>query len=189
MARFRESPIRDGVEAMMIAVGETDPVKVSRQFADAAVWRARYLAHLTGTALQKMGMVAVEGVTQPIRLSANLLLEFGALLQLALWEQDGFTAHLDAGLPSCTDAFAELARKTEQDEWDGETIAIDSLSFEVFRLSMDEFSWDAPSLLGIDVQLKTDNEDEFVEQLAEFIWRDHQLHQSKQLKEGNADGE
>ena len=53
---------------------------------------------------------------------------------------------------------------------------------------MDEFSWDAPSLLGIDVQLKTDNEDEFVERLAKFLWRNHQLHQSKQLKEGNADG-
>ena len=135
-----------------------------------------------------MGMVAVEGVTQPIRLSANLLLEFGAVLQLALWEQDGFTAHLDAGLPSCTDAFAELARKTEQDEWDGETIAIDSLSFEVFRLSMDEFSWDAPSLLGIEVQLKTNNEDEFVERLAEFLWRNRQLHQSEQQNEGSTDG-
>ena len=172
----------------MIAVGETGPVKVSKQFADAAVWRAGYLVHLTGTALKKMGIVAVEGGVQPLRLSANLLLEFGAVLQLALWEQDGFTAHLDAGLPSYSDAFAELARKTEQDEWDGETIAIDSLSFEVSRLSMDEFSWDAPSLLGIEVQLKTDNEDEFVEQLAEFLWRNHQLHQSKPLKEGNANG-
>ena len=173
---------------MMIAVGETDPVKVSKQFADAAFWRATYLAHLTGTALQKMGVVAGEEGTQPIRLSANLLLEFGAVLQIALWEQDGFTAHLDAGLPSCTDAFAELARKTKQDAWDGETIAIDSLSFDVFKLSLDEFSWDAPSTLGIDVQLKTNSEDEFVERLAEFLWRNHKLKQSAQQMEGIADG-
>ncbi len=170
---------------MMIAVGESDPVKVSKQLVDAAVWRAEYLAHLTGTALQKMGIVAD---AQPIRLPANLLLEFGAVLQLLMWELDGFTAHLDAGLPSYTDAFVELARKTEQNDWDSKTIATDGLSSEVFKLSLKEFSWDAPSLLGIEVQLKTDNEDKFVEQLAEFLWRNRNSTKSERLKEGNANG-
>ena len=118
----------------------------------------------------------------------NLLLEFGAVLQLAQWEQDGFTAHIDAGLPSYADAFAELVAKTEQGLWDNEVIPSDTLAFKVFRLSLDEFSWDAPSLLGIDVQLKADDEDEFVERLAEFLWENCRRHQTSQQEERDADG-
>jgi hypothetical protein len=183
-----ESPFKDRVEAMMIAVGKTNPVTVSRPVVEAATWRASYLADLTVTALQKIGLAPDAGCAQPLRLPANLLLEFGAVLQLAHWEQDGFTAHLDAGLPFYADAFAELVAKTEQGLWDNEVIPSDTLAFKVFRLSMDEFSWDAPSLLGIDVQLQTDNEDEFVERLAEFLWRNHKLKQSAQQMEGIADG-
>jgi hypothetical protein len=172
-----ESPFKDRVEAMMIAVGKTNPVTVSRPVVEAATWRASYL-----------GLAPDAGCAQPLRLPANLLLEFGAVLQLAHWEQDGFTAHLDAGLPFYADAFAELVAKTEQGLWDNEVIPSDTLAFKVFRLSMDEFSWDAPSLLGIDVQLQTDNEDEFVERLAEFLWRNHKLKQSAQQMEGIADG-
>ena len=172
----------------MIAVGKTNPVTVSGPVVEAATWHASYLADLTVTALQKAGLTTDAGCAQPLRLPANLLLEFGAVLQLAQWEQDGFTAHIDAGLPSYAYAFAELVAKTEQGLWDNEVIPSDTLAFKVFRLSMDEFSWDAPSLLGIDVQLQTDNEDEFVERLAEFLWRNHKLKQSAQQMEGIADG-
>lgn len=173
---------------MMIAVGKTDPVIVSRLLVDAVVRRATYLAQVTGTALQKIGICPDEGDGQPLQLPAALLLEFGAVLQLALWEDDCFTAHLDAGLPSYADAFADLVAKTEQGSWDNEVIPSDSLSFKVFRLSIDEFSWDAPSTLGVNVQLKADDEDEFVERLAEFLWRDCRTHRTSQQEERNADG-
>lgn len=173
---------------MMIAIGESHPVTVSRPVVDAVVQRATYLAHLTATTLQKMGLTSDDGCAQPLRLPANLLLEFGAVFQLAQWEQDGFTAHVDAGLPSYADAFTDLVAKTEQGSWDNEVIPSDSLSFKVFRLSIDEFSWDAPSTLGIDVQLRADNEDDFVEQLAEFLWRNCRTHRTSQQEERNADG-
>ena len=172
----------------MIAVGRTNPVTVSRPVVEAATWRASYLADLTVTALQKIGLAPDAGCAQPLRLPANLLLEFGAVLQLAHWEQDGFTAHLDAGLPFYADAFAELVAKTEQGLWDNEVIPSDTLAFKVFRLSMDEFSWDAPSLLGINVQLKADDEDEFVKRLAEFLWENCRRHQTSQQEERDADG-
>ena len=138
--------------------------------------------------LQKMGLTSDNGCVQPLRLPANLLLEFGAVFQLARWEQDGFTAHLDAGLPSYENAFADLVAKTEQGFGKNEVIPSDSLSFQVFRLSIDEFSWDAPAMLGIEVQLKTDSENEFVERLADFLWRNRRFLQASQSEERDADG-
>ena len=94
MADLCEWPFKNGVGSMMIAVGKTDPVTVSRILVDAVVRRATYLADLTATTLQKMGLTSDNGCAQPLRLPANLLLEFGAVFHLAQWEQDGFTAHL-----------------------------------------------------------------------------------------------
>lgn len=188
MARFHELPFKDGVDAIMTANGIAQAAEFSDQCADAVAWRATYLGHLAGLALQKLGVCPDNRDGQPLQLPARLLLEFGAVLQLALWEQDGFSAHLDAGLPSYADAMSDLAARTEHASWDSDAIRIDSLSFDVFRLSLDEFSWDAPSMLGVDVQLKASNEDEFVERLAEFLWRNRQLIQLEQQNEGNADG-
>ena len=172
----------------MIAVGKTDPVTVCRPVVDAVVRRATGLADLTATTLRKLGIYSDEGCDQTLRVPANLLLELGAVFQLAQWEQDGFTAHLDAGIPSYKEAFADLLEKLERGLWSEEVIRSDSLSFKVFMLSIDGFSWDAPSMLGIDVQLKADDEDNFVEKLAEFLWRNRRLHQTSQHEARKSDG-
>ena len=154
---------------MMVQLG-TDGPAFSEQFVAAAAFRARYVADLIGRALQQLGIDSGTE-SRPVRFPADFLRDLGAVLQLKVWEGSGITAHLDAGLPSADEASSQVASRAMSGGYDETTDSTSTLSHRVFRLTMEEFGWDGPGILGADVHLRNDDDDAFVDMLAEFLWQ------------------
>ncbi len=107
----------------------------------------------------------------PLRISFAYMLDLGAVIQIGTWEQLGLSFHVDAGLPSFADAKSRLAENSSREDY----ISIEGLSEGVARVAVDELSWSAPALLGTEILLESgSDDDEFIEVMADFLWRNRQ---------------
>jgi hypothetical protein len=149
------------------------PLEFSDACVAAVISRADYVATLTGEFLSLLGLVpnkteAADGVC---RFPPGFLLELGAMLQLAVWERAGVRTHLDAGLPSAHEAAADLTRRASENPSGFNDIQSAILLRRIFPLWVERLAWAGPELFAAEMQIDADEEDAFVNGLAEFLWR------------------
>ena len=116
-------------------------------------------------------------------LPGALLLELGALLQIQMWERSGISSHLGEKLPSYRDAADEFVRRCRLGSADFFRPNATPLLQIVFRVFMEFFAWDGPEFLDADLVIDHQDEDEFTNLLAEFIWTHR--HELEYLTEHN----
>jgi hypothetical protein len=106
----------------------------------------------------------------PVALPREFLVELGAILRLALWEQAGIRDHLERGLPRAAQALVDLL--VHFDFWPpGEQSGrpIGGLALIVSKISIYRLAWGGRAELNADVVL--DEPDELLlERLADYLW-------------------
>jgi hypothetical protein len=103
---------------MSLTVETTDgPVEFSDAMIGAIARRADFVACLVGEGIRRALNLppGSSGQVHELNVPAGFLLEFGAVIVLTLWERQGITRHLDAGLPSWSQADADLVRRFSDD--------------------------------------------------------------------------
>jgi hypothetical protein len=141
------------------------PPELVQFVAEGAAWEADAAVFF----LKAVGLVPQRG--QPCRLPADFLLNLGAAMRLLVWEQEGVTAHVEAGLPRALEAtrrvFLEAVprpgRERRPDPW---------LSLAVFRLIVNHFAWTGRRDFRAEIRLDFPDEDALAQALAQFLW-DH----------------
>lgn len=107
----------------------------------------------------------------PLRVPFEYMLDLGAVIQIGTWERLGLSFHIEAGLPSFSEAKTQLAINTNRADY----VPVDGLCDAVVRVAMSELSWNAPALLGTEFLIESGtDDDEFVEVMADFLWRNRQ---------------
>jgi hypothetical protein len=158
---------------MSLAVQTTEgPIEFSDALICAIARRADFVAALTAETIRK-GLELPEprdGHVHQLNVPAGFLLELGAVFILHMWERHGITAHLDAGLPSWSDADADLAHRLHEDRSQFETIESATLNPRVLRFWAENFAWDGIETFGTDILLTTADEDAIVDAAARFIY-------------------
>ena len=144
--------------------------------------RARFVVALV--ALSADSLAAATGIDratiESCRFSLGFLFELAGLMQLRLWEDAGFTIHIDAGLPSADTACKELEHHAKVGE--SHVTGID-LWCKVTIVWREHCAWEGQQLLGADVAIHRADEDLFDEQMAQFIWRNRALTAGLQNRE------
>jgi hypothetical protein len=159
--------------AMPITIATTDgPVEFSDAFIDAIRRRADFVASVVGEILRRELATPPDsgGVVHQLNVPAGFLLELGAVIVLNLWERQGITAHLDAGLPRWSEADADLVRRLREDRSQFEPIENAILSRRVLQFWLQNFAWDGIETFGADMLLSTSEEDAIVDALASFLY-------------------
>jgi len=126
--------------------------------------RAEFHADLVGRYLTQNAAKAERGFP------AAFLLDLAAVLQIGLWEKKGLHEHIAADLPSYAEATATLAARAERSasEFSGLSSAV--LSSRVLRAVIYNMAWEAPELLGAELVVDVNEEDELINLLADFVW-------------------
>lgn len=109
-----------------------------------------------------------------LRFSREFLLELAAVIQLGVWERDGFAAHIEDGLPSYVEAAEELLNRSTREESAVAECQARSLSSRVVEVCWRRFSWEAESILGRPVAVGATGDDELAMALATFLWNNRQ---------------
>lgn len=125
-------------------------------------------AELTARWLSSVGFCG-----KSLNVPAAFLMELAAVLQLREWERQGVLKHLIVSLPPYAQAANDLAARTKlgPNEFQGPNAI--RLSMLVNGVWIERFAWDGPSMLQADIVFGNVNDEVLIEQLADFIWRNH----------------
>lgn len=140
-------------------------VEVSPFLLNAVVHNAERMAILTSAVLDAAGFPS-----DAPSLPRNFLLEWGAVLQLGMWELQGIHRHAELGLPTYTEASSELAARAAKGPGAFDGPEATPLSRHVVRVWLEEFAWQGWELLQTDVVVGDVDEDAFAEVMADFLW-------------------
>jgi hypothetical protein len=111
-----------------------------------------------------------------IQVSAACLLEFAALLQIWFWDHQGLRPQLPADLPTYQEAAASFAARAAKGDAGFEGANASLLGLKVIQVVMDQFAWEGQDYLQADVVLRTIDEDQLIEAIADLLWnKRHQL--------------
>jgi len=141
-------------------------------FAVAAATRhAEHTAELTGEFLRSIGICRGlhGGEVRSCGLSADVLLDLGALLQLQTWLRDGLCEFLPAGTPSFEDAQRAFVRQIH-DVVAGKCRFVSQLYLVVLGVWMRSVAWDGQLELKADFVVGEVDEDALLDAVAELIW-------------------
>ncbi len=116
--------------------------------------------------------------------------DVAAVRMLANWEEAGIRTHVDAGLPTAQQAADTLTQKRRRrnrstverpsamtidlfDPYSGYVIDVDtdSLWCRVVTFAVEHFASSAANLFQTDIPIERDNDDVFVDEFAELLWR------------------
>ena len=144
------------------------PLHLPDTMVRAVIRHAERQADLTGAYLEATGILR----SRPARFPAAFLLELAAVLELGLWERRDLLRHIEVDLPTYRQAADQLAARCEKGpaEFQGQNAT--PLSLLIMQVWIEHFAWDGPDLLNAEAVLSDVNEDDddFVELLAEFVW-------------------
>src|SRR5262245_58712683 len=93
------------------------------------------------------------------RLPPALMLEFGALAQLAYWEARGLQHLLPKDVPDVESARSDLIQRMIDDPLQFRAPESATLSLIVWRCVCTAFSWNAQELLGAEIVVEAKNDD------------------------------
>lgn len=110
---------------------------------------------------------------KPVRFPFGFLLEMGAVLELGMWEREGFRESVADDLPTYAEAAKNLANRSTlgEDEFEGPDAT--PLSKHVLMAWIDNFAWDADQHFGAEMLLGQVEREHFVDQLARFLIEHH----------------
>ncbi|NLX98144.1 MAG: hypothetical protein GXY83_18440 [Rhodopirellula sp.] len=143
------------------------PLAISDHHVQAVVRHAHRRADLTAAALDAIGLLT----KRPAVFPAGFLLEFGAVVELGVWERQGLRVFLNSDLPTFSEAADELLARVAKGSaaFDGSDAA--PLSRRVFQVWMERFAWEGPDILDADFLVGDVDEDQFARVLADFVWQ------------------
>jgi hypothetical protein len=139
---------------------------------DAVTRNAEFRADLTAAFLEVTGLAprSQDGQPRSCGLSADTLLELGAILQLAYWELHGFRQHIPEEVPDFREAAIALAKRASERAHGGDLQPLEELSQKVFAVWLRHFAWDGRENLQADVVLGDFDEDKITDVMANFLW-------------------
>ena len=111
------------------------------------------------------------GESKTCRLPPAFLLELSAVLELELWERQGFRPYRITDLPTFEEAKVQLAERAFKGPTEFTGPNARPLSEAVLRVWIEQFAWEGPELLQAEVLVGPVDEDEFADALAEFVWQ------------------
>ncbi|MHB8957523.1 MAG: hypothetical protein ACYC4U_31565 [Pirellulaceae bacterium] len=118
------------------------------------------------------------GPVQPdgtrLSLPHKFLLELAAVIQLGIWEHEGFRVHIEQGLPSYEQAVTGLLERSQQGVQAFHDLGTDSLCSQMVVIHWQYFAWEADTILGKTVAVQVGSEDELAAALAEFLWENRE---------------
>lgn len=104
-------------------------------------------------------------------LPPGVLLDLGAVVRLRRWEAAGYAPHVEAGLPTASEALNHVINALIGAAKNRAALGTaGALGRTVFDLAVARFAWTARPDLGADVVLHAVDEDALVEALAQFLW-------------------
>ncbi len=106
---------------------------------------------------------------------SGFMLELAAILQLKSWENQGFRIHVDRGLPCYKDCATRLCERVNDGDAEVWDLGNDSLYRQVLKIQSECFSWEAEDILGEPVAIYGGDDDQFVEEVASFLWEHRDL--------------
>ena len=104
-------------------------------------------------------------------LPPGFLLELSAVAQLAMWKSSGLAKFLPKDLPDYRGAAKELNARVQSDPRQFDSIGSAILSRRLMQVWLENCSWTAPHLLGVDVTSGLVDEDLAIEALAQILWK------------------
>jgi len=113
--------------------------------------------------VQELGLAGTP--QQPLKLPASFLLHLAATLRLSAWETQGFSFHLDAGLPPAHQAIGDALHVFADANANPAQLCI-----AVMRLSLERFAWNGLRDWNADIALDDLGDDQALDVLAEFLW-------------------
>ena len=134
---------------MLVALKTNEgTVRIPSALLQAIVQNARRQADLTAATLDATGLFP----DRPTRLPAGYLLEFGALIQLYIWETEGLRESLaDFGLPTFKEAPAALAARAAKGFTGFEGTDVTPLSRQMLDCWIEHFAWDGHEYLQAEI--------------------------------------
>ncbi|MEX0792201.1 MAG: hypothetical protein WD045_03645 [Pirellulaceae bacterium] len=114
-----------------------------------------------------------------------LLLELGAMMMFASWEDQGLDQHLRAYFPAieaATQEFGRRCREGDQAFSDPSDVPSSRLAIRIF---VQHFAWEAKDHLGAAMLVKAGEDDRLVDALANFLWENR--YQLSQVLESHHD--
>jgi len=113
---------------------------------------------------------------KPVQLPAAFLLELAAVIELGVWEKLSLRRHVECELPTYQEAKQYLVARSQKGPAEFEGPNASPLSIRVLQVWVDHFAWDAPGFLGAEavVDEGDQEDDEFIDLLAEFVWTHRQ---------------
>jgi hypothetical protein len=136
----------------------------------AVTCHAERMADRVAEFLQFVGISQVDkGDGRSCGLSADTLLDLGALLLLATWDRSGVNRFLPADTPSFDDASRAFQQRLD-DAAVGKFEKNDHLHQEVFKAWLTSVAWEGPVELQADFAVGEIDEDALVDAIAELIW-------------------
>ena len=131
-------------------------------------------ADLAAAFLREVGIQPAPG--QTLALPREFLLEVGAIMQIAQWEQSGLRDLMPVDLPSAGAALDDLARRLyETSEEYAANQSGTELSMQVMKAWIRHCALAAPEELGVDVVLHGRPAVELLEEIADFLWQHRHL--------------
>jgi len=101
----------------------------------------------------------------------TLLLGIGRAMRLLVWERQGIRLHIDAGLPESKVVLQQVLNCVYADDIDQLNGLVDKLSGPILELAISQLAWSGPEQLGGDVIVQRPEEDEFLDAIAELLWK------------------
>jgi hypothetical protein len=149
-----------------------DGVGIAQQVLEGFLSNAQYMADLVGAFLEGHRLVPPpeQRRNQPVVLPAGFLLDLGAALRLACWEHEGLRDYLPADLPSAQPSLDRLLESLRTGQEDPETPSA-ALLRQVLLTWFTCFAWSCLEELGADVLLAQADDEQVLQQLADFLWR------------------
>jgi len=158
---------------MPITIATSDgPTEFSDAWIDAVRRRADFVAALVAETLRATLDVPAppDGRVRRLNVPAGFLLELGAVIALNMWERQGIMRHLDAGIPTWSEADVDLARRLKEDPRQFDRIENASLNRRVLKYWLENFAWDGIQTFGAEVMLSTADENAIVNAVARFLY-------------------
>jgi len=147
------------------------------------------IAHLADRNADRVAefLLGTRRFTNPICLPPAVILELSAVMQLRFWEHIGLLKNIKTNLPTTRQAARDMAQRIRMKKAVFAGPNSTPLLILVLSAWITNFAWQGLELLQADIVLANsdDDEKEFAEMFADFIWNARQSISSTVTTESN----
>lgn len=143
---------------------------VSDAVVEQVIGCAERAAELAATSLAAMPGFSREG-----KLPAAVVLEVAAIVQLQIWEEGGAFASWPADLLTYDAARHHFIERTKNGPGEFSSLGAAELSIELMRFQLSRLAWDSPLLGNGNIIITVNDEESFVEAIAQFLFENRNV--------------